>query len=287
LNFSQTYSEVTGTNQDTNTRTTQTSSVTTFGGNYDIDDKLSFSSNVQELIASFSGGAGQGGGEGGETTSLNSSLSYHLSDKTTLGPSFNVGLEKPQDSPKQTFEQALLGATYQPTEKIALFAQGGVEFQQYEQGNSSNQTGQDGQGGNTTNPIFSASVGYTPFDSTRLSVNASQSVRSSNADSAQTVLSTGVGVSATQRIVQRFYLNFSVNYSHSDYSGAGGMAQTGVISTPSGTSQDSLVYRPSLSVAPTTWTSVAIYYQYLDNESNTPGGTYHDNQMGISVSAQF
>jgi len=52
-------------------------------------------------------------------------------------------------------------------------------------------------------------------------------------------------------------------------------------------SQDNLVYRPSLSFDPTAWTSVAIYYQYLDNESDTPGATYYDNQVGISFSAQF
>jgi hypothetical protein len=266
LDLSQTYSQVTGINQDLSSRTTQTSSLTTFGGDYDIDDKLSVSSHLQELITSFSGG----GGQGDKTSSLNSSMAYRLSGKMTMGPSFNVGLDKPQNAKQETFEQALLGLNYQPTGKISLFAQGGAEFRQYD------------QGGDRTNPIFSAGAGYTPFDSTTLSVNAFQNTHSSNADSTQTVVSTGVEFSATQRILQRFYLNFGFNYSHDDnQSGAGG------ISTTAGGSRDILVYRPSLSYAPSAWTSLAIYYQYLDNESSTTGGTYHDNQMGVSVSARF
>jgi hypothetical protein len=278
LDFSEAYAQVTGINQDLNARTTQTSSLTIFGGNYEIDDKLSFASHLQELITRFSGG----GGEGDQTSSLNSSLLYDFSEKITMGPSLNVGVDKPQDAKQETFEQALLGLTYQPTEKIRLFAQGGAEFRQGVQGN------QGGQSGDETNPVFSAGVGYTPFDSTKFAVNAYQGVHPSSAISTQTVVSRGVGFSATQRFVQRFYLNFSFNYSHSDYqSGTGGTASSGGISTTAGSSQDNLVYRPSLSFAPSAWTSVAIYYQYLENESNTPGGTYHDNQMGIAVSAQF
>jgi len=265
LDFSQTYAQVTGINQDINSRTTETSSLTSFGGNYEIDDKLSLASHLQEVVTRFS----DGGGQGDTTSSINSSLSYRVSEKMSLGPSLNVGVDKPQGAMQDTFEQALLGLTYQPTGKINLFAQAGAEFLQYD------------QGGQRADPIFSAGLGYTPFDSTTFSVNASQEVRSSTADSTQTVQSTGVGVSATQRILQRFYLNFSVNYSHQENQSGSGGGSTG------GNSQNDIVYRPSLTFAPTAWTSIALYYQYLDNESNTPGQTYHDNQMGISVSAQF
>ena len=172
----------------------------------------------------------------------------------TLGPSLNVGLDKPQGAKQDTFEQALMGVNYQPTGKISLFAQGGAEFLQY-----------DG-GGDSVDPVFSAGIGYTPFDSTTFSVNAYQSTHSSNADSTQTVVVTGVGFSATQRFFQRFYLNLSFDYSHNDdQSGADGVSVT------PGSSQDNLVYRPSLSFNPTSWTSIAIYYEYLDNESSDAG----------------
>lgn len=302
LNFSESYSQATGVNTDLNARTTQTSNATTFGGTYDIDDKLAFSSSVQEVITSFSAGGGQGGGtqagtpggvqgQGDQTTSVNTSLSYHLSEKMSVGPNVNAGFDKPDNSKQETFEQAYLGLTYLATEKINFFAQGGVEFRQGGglNNNNNNQLGQgNNQNGNTVNPIFSAGVGYTPFDSTSFSLNAYQGVHSSVADSSQTV-TTGVGVNASQRFFQRFFLNLSFSYSHNDdLSGTGGFSTTSNTGgTTAGTSQDTFAYRPSLSYNPTLWTSVAIYYQYLDNQSNSVGANYHDNQMGVSASVQF
>jgi len=195
-----------------------------------------------------------------------------------VGPGLNVGVDKPEGVGEDTFEQGLVMVNYQPTQKINFFAQGGVEFLEY-----------DG-GGDKADPIFSAGVEYTPFDSTTISVNASQAVRSSSADSTQTVVSTGVGVSASQRFLQRFYLNFNFNYSHSENeSGSGGPPQTpgGIVAATPGSTQDEIVYRPSLSFAPTAWTNIALYYQYLDDKSSTQGQSYHDNQMGLSISGQF
>jgi hypothetical protein len=290
LNFSQSYSQVTGINQDTQSRTTQTSSLTTFGGAYDIDEKLTLTSQLQEVITSFSDpggrevtGAGPNGGqgEGGETSSINNSLFYHVSEKISFGPSFNVGVDKPKDAGQETFEQGTIGATYQPTEKINFFLQGGAELRQYDQSDN----GTNGSGGDTVNPIFSAGVGYLPFDSLTLSLNAAQSVHSSDAVAGQTVVNTSVGVSATQRFFQRLFLNLTFNYSHND--NQSGAAGTTIGATTLDNSQDELAYRTSLSIAPTAWSSVAVYYQYLDNESNTAADNYHDNQIGLAVSAQF
>lgn len=273
VDISESYSQITGVNNDSNVRTTATSSVATVGGNYDIDDKLSLASHLQELQTEYS----DDGGEGDEITSLNNSLSYHLSEKMTLGPSFNIGLEHPQQSVNQTFEQALVGLNYQPTVKIGLYGQGGVEFRQY-----------DG-GGSETNPIFSAGVNYTPFDSTSLNLNGFQNVQPSSADSQQTVVNEGVGASITQRFFQRFFLGFAFNYQHSDYTtdSGGSSAQAAAANQAFGNKQDNYVYRPSLTFSPTEWTSVAVYYQYRDNASDSTTGGYHDNQLGISVSAQF
>jgi hypothetical protein len=183
-----------------------------------------------------------------------------------------------------------MGLNYQPTEKITLFVQGGAEFRQYE---SAVENGQNQPSGSVTNPIFSTGATYAPFDSTALSLNAFQNLHSSSANSGQTDVSTGVGIAATQRFFQRFFLGFSFNYSHEEAQSSSGNSVSGTVQAgPEGTvttggSEDVLVYRPSLSFAPNAWTSVALYYQYLDNESNTAGASYHDNQMGISVSAQF
>ena len=279
LSFSQTYAQSTGINQDLNSRTTQTSSLTTFGGSYELDDKLSFSSSFQEAVSSFSQGAGQGD----QASSVNSSLSYHLSEKMALVSSVNVGLDKPDNAGQETFEQALIGVSYQPTVKISASAQAGAEFRQ-DSGNDSGS--QNGEEGSSVNPVFSLNLGYTPFDSTSLSLTAAQSVRSSSADSSQTAVTTDVGVSVTQRFVQRVYLSLGIDYSHNQYQGGNATNPNAGINT-SGSSQDDLSYLASLSFAPTTWTSVAVYYQYQDNESDAAGQTYYDNEIGVSASVQF
>ena len=266
LNVSESYSQGSGVNIDTNSRTTQSTQVSSGGGSYQIDDKLTFATFVQQATTNYS----QGEGQGDRTTSINSSLNYQISEKLTVGPSGNVGEDHPQGAGignvSSKFEQALIGANYQPTVKISLSAQAGMEFRQYDQG-----------GGNTSDPIFAAGIGYTPFDSTSIGLNAFRNQRSSSADAGQTVTGTGVGITATQRFVQRFFLTLSASYEHDDYkSGTGNSA----LSALSSYSENSIVYRPSLAFNPTQWTSVALYYQYQDNSSGGLGGSYHDNPRG-------
>jgi hypothetical protein len=274
LSLAESYTQTTGVNLDTNTRTTQTSNFSSIGGNYDIDDKISVASSVQYIISTYSAPGGGGSGQTGEQdASLNNTLTYRLSEKISLGPSFNVGQNDPDQGARETFEQALMGLTYVPTEKIIFFAQGGAEFDQYS------------HEGDDTNPVFSIGAGYTPFESTSLSLNAYQNVHSSSADYNETIRSTGVGVVATQRFLHRYTLSFAFNYNHNDYQTTG--SGTAGSSAAAGNNQDTLVYRPSLSFGPTSWSQVSIYYQYLANESDTSGFGYNDNQVGVSFSAQF
>ena len=290
LNLTQTYTQTTGVNTDSNLRTTQTASLSNIGATYEVDDKISLSSQLQEVITKQGGANGQGtgtggsGGEGeGETiTSLNTTGTYRLSEKLTAGPSINVGVDKPDNTGQQTFEQGLLGVNYAPTEKIGLYLQGGAEIRQY------------AHAGDTVNPIFSIGAGYTPFDSTAISLSSAQSVHTdvNTTNGAgvsqlnQTVVSTEVGASITQRIAQRFFLNFSFDYDHNDNQGNTGNTGAGGASG-AGTTQDTMTYRSSFQFAPTGWSAVALYYQYESNESDVPGSTFNDNQVGLTLSAQF
>jgi hypothetical protein len=279
---SESYTQGTGLNEDTNTRTQQTTQVSTVGVGYEVDDKISVNVGFQEVDSTFSGG----NGSNDDTSSIDTGLTYRASEKLTFGPSFNVGQERPQFGTKSNFEQALVGGTYQATQKISANIQGGVEFRQFD------------QSGDTADPIFAAGLGYTPFDSTSVALNASESQRSSDAFSNQTVLSTGVGISATQRFFQRIFLTLSVNYEHDDYrqSGSGTVTNNGnqpvfingnAVSASASYTQDTIYYRPSLAYNPTAWSSIGLYYQYQDNRSSGQGFSYHDNQVGLSVSAQF
>jgi hypothetical protein len=168
-----------------------------------------------------------------------------------------------------------VGGTYQPTDKITANLQAGLQFTQFD------------HAGDSTDPIFAAGIGYHPFDSTTLGLNAYQNQRTSEADGNQSVITSSVGVEATQRFFQRFFLSLNISYEHDDYKQGGGGNNNSGGDNLAAYSQNTIVYRPSLAFNPTVWTSVEIYYQYQDNKSGGPTANYHDNQVGLSVTAQF
>ncbi len=298
LNATETYAETTGVNLDARARTTQTTEVATFGGNYEVDDKISLQSNLEYIDSSYSGtGSGSGStnnsgtlnnngsGLAGDTReSVNTTASYHWSDKLTFGPGFNIGVESPEDSPQQTFEQGLLNVNFEPTEKIGIYGQGGVEWRQY-----------GGGGKDQMNPVFSAGVNYAPTDAATLSLSGYQDIEPTSDNSSQTDVNTGVSFSGSERLFQKLLVGFSFVYAHTEYqadSGTNAPARTGVTTGPfavnaNGTSQDNFIYRPSLTYIVNQWSTVALYYQYQGNTSSQPGSSYYGNSLGFSVSAQF
>ena len=287
FNATQTFTQTTGVNTDSNVRTTQEAINSGLGASYEVDDKIAVSVQLQNVITSYSdpgdsqnNAGGNNGGQGETTTSINTTATYRVSDKLTVGPNVNFGSDRPDDTQKSTYEQGTIGLNYAPTEKIGAFAQGGVELRQYDDG-----------GGDKVNPIFAVGISYTPFDSTNLTFNATQASHTSTAEvgqptGGQTVLSTGVGAAITQRIVQRVFFTFAFTYNHDDDQNNGG-GGGGAGGNNGSTGEDTFTYRPSVSFAPTAWSNIAVYYQYLSNESDVPGQSYGDNQLGLSVSAQF
>ena len=294
LDVSETYTQTTGINQDINARTTQNASVTRLGANYVLSDKLGLSSQVQEIITTYENGVGLGD----EISSFDNKLAYQLTDKITIGPELNLGIEQPKGGRQETFEQGLVSWTYLATDKISFSGNAGAEIRQP---NSDNGAFGGQSSGSTVNPVFSAGIGYNPFDSTRLSLSGYENQQASSGSGSQTVTNLGVGFSATQRFLHRFYFGFSYFYAHSEYQSSSGSTTapvTAPVTGPPGTNfvipvqvngakQDNFVYRPSISYSPTLWSSIGLYYQYQDNQNTTPGAGYHDNQMGVSVSAQF
>jgi hypothetical protein len=296
LNATETYAQTSGVNQDAHARTTQTSEIASVGANYLINDKLSAQTSVDYLNSTYSGNASGAGttsssnnrdgvGLNGDThEAWNGTLGYQFTDKLTFGPGFSVGIESPQNSARQNFEQALVNVNYRPTGKFGFFGQGGVEWRQY-----------SGAGnGSQTNPIFSGGVNYTPTETTSFSLSAYQNVEPTTDTSNQTDVNTGVQVTASERFFQRVNLSFNFTYAHTAYSSDGGSsapirvgATTPYTINANGSSQDTFAFRPSLNFAINQWTAVALYYQYLGNDSSTQGYGYYDNSLGFSLTAQF
>ena len=128
----------------------------------------------------------------------------------SIGPSLNVGVDKPDGSNQETFEQALAGLTYQPTEKINLYVHGGVEIRQEaaERQLPVRRRQRFNRGLDESDLQCGGRLYPVRFDhalpqclSIRLFLHRCSS---------QNVTTTGVGVEATQRFFQRIFLGFSL-----------------------------------------------------------------------------
>ena len=284
FNVSDTFTQVTGVNQDISQRTTQTSNIGEIGANYAVDDRLSVNTQFQNLTTTYS----DGGGNGDTISQINSTVAYVLSDKITIGPELVLGVEKPDNSSDQTFEQGLVAATYQATDKISMSGSGGVEIRQ-SKGGQGLTANENNQSETSTDPVFALGINYAPFDATSLSLSGYQAIQASSGATSENVTNTGVGFSLNQRFFHRIYTGFTFTYQHSEYrTNLGGQVPTGAAAvTATGSKQDNFVYRPSIGFAPTLWSSLTVYYQYQENESDGTVAGYHDNQLGVSFSAEF
>ncbi|MEJ0000662.1 MAG: hypothetical protein WDO13_16750 [Verrucomicrobiota bacterium] len=284
LNATEAYSQVSGINSDSRVRTVETNNVASGGGSYQIDDKISASSHFIYTNTSYSNPGGDSQNSGGineQRSEIDNSANYQATEKLNFGPAFNIGFDKPVDNPQQTFEQALVGANYQMSEKLGFFGQAGVEFRQYNDG-----------GGDQTQSHFQLGRHLHADDHDRLHpqrVPGGRALqRRGRADRRQ-----HRPVGRCQRAaLPGLLLSFTFFYTHTDYTDNASNVPTidlasGVLANANNSSQDNLVYRPSITYIANEWVSFALYYQYQDSSSSTPGESYHDNQMGISVTGQF
>lgn len=269
--LTQDYSLTTGTDIDVHNRVTQESFDTTIGANYQVDEKLSVNTSFSQVISDFV----DGGAVSTDSWVLDTSANFRATEKLTVGPEVLFGFDNPQGDDGQEYVQIMESLTYQPTVKITLYSQGGVEVRQFNQG-----------GGADINPIFRTGISYSPFESgcTTLDLAGFQTVRTSTLSSDQNVIDLGVGLTFRQRFFQRVYLTLNASYSHADYQTDGNSSST-PSSSPS--NEDDLVLRSSLSVNPTEWSSLNLYYQYQDTTSSQANNSFQDHQAGVSVTVQL
>ena len=220
LDAGESFTQTTGVNLDARARTTQATERATFGGSYDIDDKLTAQSHVEYLDTTYTSPEGTINSFNSELVNetretWSSAAVYTLNEKLNFGPQFNLGLETPENSPQQTFEQGLLNFNYQATNKILVDGQAGIEWRQYT------------HGVDRTNPVFTAGVTYKPTDDTSIAVHGFRNVTPTSDASDETDVNTGVAVTLGQRLFQRLALGFTFNYLHTDYLGNGGPLVSG------------------------------------------------------------
>jgi hypothetical protein len=249
--------EVAGQNLDRQTY------VTTLRAEYQFSDKTAFELDGRQAIRDYESFNSY------NEWALAGWVNYQFSEKVRTSVGGTVGWRDIAANPNQTYEQALLRAAYQVAEKVTALGSIGMEFQQY-------------QGGDSRGPTFIFSLGgqYRPRDGTWLTLEAYRREQNSIYLSGQNYTITGLRGSIRQRVIDRLSGTLTAGYDFSDYH-----------STTNGGNndrEDNFFYvSTGFDYEITERWQAGIFYQYRKNDSNQDGFDYQDNQVGLRTSYRF
>lgn len=193
---------------------------------------------------------------------------YAITPLIQLGLGVAGGRLQVEKGSDQVFEQILGRAEYSLTEKLNAQFSGGVEFRQFDAGNS-----------DRTSPVFALGINWRPAAATEVTLRAFRRVTASalNVDENFTV----TGFEATFRRALRGGLQFSLTggYHNASYSflGGGGKNRT-----------DNYVFvRPGLFYRLTERLQAGLTYQYRRNESNLQRFGFSNNQLTAEIGFRY
>jgi hypothetical protein len=230
---------------------------------YDLTGKISLSGEFDAAIYDYPDFFSN------QTLSWGLYINYMMTPKVTLGVGGTFGVACGDSNVHQTFEQANFRISYQVTGKFGLSASAGVEFRQFDSGQSDYVT-----------PVFELGAIYNPFDGTTISLAAGRRILPSGFLANQDFGTTYFVGRVQQRLLRRLHLGLAVGYENSDY-----------IATVPGVSatrdDDYFFISPSLDVLINRWLSVGVYYLHRENSSNIPFLSFDNNQVGLRATVRF
>ncbi len=179
-----------------------------------------------------------------------------------------LGFVHPQLSPDQTYQQALLRASYLLTGKLDVRARAGVEWRHYGARQS-----------DTLDPVFSLEAVYQPRLSTTFSLEGHQrSEPSFGADYNYEIVGFSAGVQ--QQVGGQIYMELSGNYEHVDY--------VRLNSGPSNNRADGyFAVRANLGYEFNRHLKGTLFYDRRQDDSNIPQFTYANNMAGVRVAWRY
>lgn len=201
--------------------------------------------------------------------SLTELLYYSFTDRVTLGVGYIIGYDDLTPGVDMANTQPRVEFSWLPTDKLSLGATYGVESRKLKPSNIED----------LNNPVYTASLGYAPLPTTRLSLKANRSY-SASYFSNSIVNARGWGCGIEQRLIRKLYLGASVNWNKIRY-----------IATGLTTIGDRLDTERSIGVHLSTpfigQGLMTVSYEHGNNRSTVPGYTFSSHQVAFEVSYRF
>ncbi len=167
-----------------------------------------------------------------------------------------------------TYEQLQARIRWRATDKISFQVHGGLEDRQFLQGSA----------GSLLNPVAGGLIQYQPFEVTKLSITMDRTVAVSYFQN-QVTEGTEVMGDLNQRLLKRLYLDLSGGYHTVKYVGAG--------ASGTGRRDDYYTFDARLSCPFLKRGTAAVFYQYSNDSSTTPGFTFSSSQVGFELGYRF
>jgi hypothetical protein len=256
---------VNGVNIDTGGRRRINTYATHLVAAYDLTGKTSLSAAGDCTLINYPGGLTDS-----QRISGNLFLNYQYSPKLVVGVGSTVGRDLlVQANSNQTFEQANLRASYNPTGKLSTSGLVGLEFRQFDTGSRDSVT-----------PVFDLSATYKPFDGTSISIDASRATQTSAVLLGQDYTSTQVQVTAKQRLLQRFAVSFTAGYQNLGYIDA-------LTHTVASREDNYYFIQPAIDARITNFWFAGAFLVYRQNTSTFSNFGFNDTQVGIRTALRF
>jgi hypothetical protein len=196
-------------------------------------------------------------------------LQYDLTDKTKIALGYAYGvLDVRPSSSDQKFQRGIGEVEWSFSDKITLFAAGGVEYRDF--GSVTGTTG-----------IYDLGIDYRLREGTEFSLRSYRRVEPSAFLVDQDFLSTGVRGTVRQRLGDRFTLAVEGGYESARYRDISGRSD-------GPNRKDKVFYvRPSVAYSLRDWLSFELFYLYQKDDSNFAEFKYNNNQIGAQISLKF
>jgi hypothetical protein len=195
-------------------------------------------------------------------------LNYVYSPKLVIGLGTTGGVNS-NDGPTsdETFEQINARANYIVSGKISLSISAGIEFRQFDAGDS-------------ISPVYDISGSYQPFENTTITIAGSRNTRTSASLAGQDFEETSISLTVSQRLFNRATFSLAEGYSRSAY-------LSGNTGNSTARTDEYFYIEPAFDINVTRYWSVGIYYLYRTDLSTLAFFSFHDNQFGFRSSLIF
>lgn len=192
-------------------------------------------------------------------------VDYEASDKTHLAVGASKGQVDVDGGDSQEFHRALARVRGQLTSKTRLEAEGGADFRQ---------TG----AGDRTTPVFELAIRTAPATGTEAGLRLSREIEPSGSLGDQNYVRTGVSLTGSQRLTERFKFTLDAGFDHYGY-------EETRLGSRADREDDDFFVRPGIRYE-REHVNGSLFYEYRKN-SGSSDYAYEVNRVGLTLGTEF